>query len=139
LTASLPEKKPRAATPQRSTVMLLLRSAGDVLLEKREARGLWGGLWSLPEVGHVREARAAAAKRYGVRVMASRALPGIDHGFTHFKLRIEVLLQDVERSRRAPRRSRSAVDQPRQVVWLPLADAVTAAIPTAVRKILLTI
>ena len=139
LTDSLPEKKPRAAMPQRSTVMLLLRSAGDILLEKREARGVWGGLWSLPEVRHAREARTAAADRYGVRVIASRALAGIDHGFTHFKLRIEVLLQDVERSRHAPHRARGAVAASPQVIWLPLADAVTAAIPTAVRKILLTI
>ncbi len=139
LTGSLPEKKPRAALPQRSTVMLLLRNAGDILLEKRAARGIWGGLWSLPEVEHAREARAAAAQRYGVRVLAARTVPGIDHGFTHFKLRIEVMLLDVERPTRAARRARTAAAASPPVAWLPLAEAVTAGIPAPVRRILVSI
>lgn len=138
LTASLPAKKPRAALPQRSTVMLVLRNAGDILLEKREARGIWGGLWSLPEVTHAREARAACANRYGVQVTACRALSGIAHGFTHFKLQIDVLLLDVAR-KQSLRRTRTPPAGAPGVVWLPLPDAVSAALPAPVREILLSI
>ena len=136
LTDRLPTARPRAAIPQRSTVMLLLRHAGEILLEKREARGIWGGLWSLPEVSHAREAGAVCAERYGVSVLASQALPGIAHGFTHFKLQIDVLQLDVKRSKRVstPRGAHAPA-----VMWLPVADAVTVAIPTPVRKILVSI
>jgi len=141
LTASLPTAKPRAAVPQRSTVMLLMRHAGEILLEKREARGIWGGLWSLPEVSHAREARAVCTKRYGVSVLACQALPGIAHGFTHFKLQIDPLLLDIKKSKhRMSSAARTASIEPASaVMWLPLADAVSAAIPAPVRRILVSI
>lgn len=141
LTAKLPGKKPRAVLPQRSTVMLLLRHAGEILLEKREARGIWGGLWSLPEVSHPREVKALCAARYGVSVRACRGLPGIAHGFTHYKLQIDALLLDVKRAKRRLRGSAATAPQAGvpDVVWLPVADAVSAAIPTPVRKLLLSI
>ena len=130
LTGRLPGRKPRRALPQRATVMLVLRNAGDILLEKRAAKGIWGGLWSLPEVGHASEV-AAALTRYGVRVLATTALPTLAHGFTHFKLAIEPLLLEVKQSKR------NAPVAP-AVVWLPVADAVSAAIPAPVRKIIVS-
>ena len=127
LTDTLPTAKPRAALPQRATVMLLMRNGNEILLEKRAAKGIWGGLWSLPEVSHAREARAAA-KRYGVSVLACKALPPFAHGFTHFKLLIEPLLLNVKKSRRrAP-----------GAMWISAADALTAAIPAPIRKIIVT-
>lgn len=127
LTEILPGKKPRAALPQRETVMLLMRNAGEILLEKREAKGIWGGLWSLPEVSHAREV-SAAAKRYGATVLASKTLPTLAHSFTHFKLNIEPLLLDVKKSKaRVPK-----------VKWLSMEDAVRAALPTPVRKLIVS-
>jgi A/G-specific adenine glycosylase len=139
LTALLPAKKPRAARPQRATVMLVLRDAGEILLEKRAPSGIWGGLWSLPEVVHARDARAASEQRYGVSVLASTALPRIAHGFTHFKLDIAPLLLDVKKAKRAKQSARVTRTTAANAVWLPLAEAVTAAIPTPVRSILLSI
>ena len=128
LTATLPTTKPRAALPRRATIMLLMRNAGEILLEKRAARGIWGGLWSLPEISSAREVNVVA-KRYGVSVLSRQALPDIAHGFTHFKLQIEPLLLEVKKSKqRVP-----------GVMWLTVAEAITAAIPTPVRKILVTI
>jgi A/G-specific adenine glycosylase len=127
LTESLPTTKKRAALPRRKTLMLLLRNAGEILLEKRIAEGIWGGLWSLPEVSYARDV-PAAARRYGVRVLARKALPALAHGFTHFKLHIEPLLLDVKKSRaRTP-----------GVMWLSVADALTVAIPAPVRKIIVS-
>ena len=36
--------------PQRETSLLILRRAGELLLEKRPAPGIWGGLWCFPEI-----------------------------------------------------------------------------------------
>lgn len=47
-----PGKKPRKVKPQRATLMLIVRHQDSVLLERRPPTGIWGGLWSLPEVWH---------------------------------------------------------------------------------------
>ena len=133
LTASLPGKKPRAALPQRTTVMLLMRNAGEILLEKRVASGIWGGLWSLPEAADVRDA-TKVARRYGVSVLTSRALPVLAHGFTHYKLDIQPLLLEVKKIK-VP----TSVTRMPGVMWLNLEDAALAAIPTPVRKLILSI
>ncbi len=51
-TAEFPQKKPKKKIPVKSTTMLVLLSpdGNKVLLEKRAPTGIWGGLWSLPEV-----------------------------------------------------------------------------------------
>ena len=126
-THQLPTPKPRAAVPQRQTVMLLLRNpAGDILLERRAPTGIWGGLWSLPEIGDAREARAICRTRYGVRVCAPIPLPVIAHGFTHFKLKIMPLLLKVRKS---------TASSP-ETQWFPVTDAMAAGIPVPVRKII---
>lgn len=60
--AAFPGKKPKVVKPVKSTVMLLLRrvgrkesgardsEGGEILMQRRPPSGIWGGLWSLPEV-----------------------------------------------------------------------------------------
>ncbi len=134
LTHVLPGKKPRATLPQRETVMLVMRNTGEILLEKRPANGIWGGLWSLPEVAHERDA-ATAVRRYGVSVRASQSMPLIAHGFTHYKLNLTPLLLDVKKSRPGA----AGVSQAPGVVWLAAEDAAQAAIPAPVRRIIFSI
>jgi A/G-specific adenine glycosylase len=127
-TAQLPAPKPRKALPQRRTTMLILRRAGEVLLEKRPPAGIWGGLWSFPELEGDADAIEICARRYGAEVEVQDALPLIAHGFTHFRLDILPLPLRV---RRWPRRAA----EPGQA-WLPVAEALGAAIPQPVRLIL---
>lgn len=129
LTDKLPGLKPRSALPQRSTVMLLLRRAGDVLLEKRPPRGIWSGLWSLPEVNDARELRRVCRERFGASVIAITKRPPVAHGFTHFKLTITPIEVQVK----------NATEKTTATIWLPVADAVSAALPAPVRKIILSI
>jgi len=55
-TAEFPNKKPKKTLPVKTTTMLILQSPDSrkVLLEKRPPHGVWGGLWSFPEIptGH---------------------------------------------------------------------------------------
>ena len=127
-TAQLPAAKPRKALPQRRTTMMVLRRAGEVLLEKRPPTGIWGGLWSFPEIECDADAAAICARRYGAEVEAQDALPLIAHGFTHFHLDILPLPLRV---RRWPR----TVAEP-GLIWLSLAEAESAAIPKPVRQII---
>lgn len=46
-----PGKKPKKVLPVRQTQMLVIENAeGEILLQQRPPLGIWGGLWSLPEL-----------------------------------------------------------------------------------------
>ena len=105
----LPAPRARRELPERRVTWLVLRHDGAVLVERRPAPGIWGGLWCPPEL-------------LGKPPAGARKLPPIDHGFTHFRLRIRPLLCDVQR--RATGR------------WLRLDEADAAALPAPVKALL---
>jgi A/G-specific adenine glycosylase len=128
LTAQLPAPRPRKRLPHRETTMLILQHAGDVLLEKRPAPGIWGGLWCLPEIRAGEPLEQTCRIRFGAHLGAVDAMPTVEHGFTHFSLTIR------------PRRVRVTRVEPRAgepgLIWLPVDDARSAAVPAPVRRIL---
>jgi A/G-specific adenine glycosylase len=118
-TDEIPAPRPRKPLPTRSVTWLVLRHGAQVLLEKRPGAGLWGGLWSFPEAG---------PRQLEYDILATRELEPLDHGFTHFRLRIRPLLCEL---RKAP----SLAESPGRL-WLGVADALEAAVPAPVRKVL---
>lgn len=48
--AQYPGRKPRKIKPLKRTTMVIAVNDDAVYLERRPAAGIWGGLWSLPEV-----------------------------------------------------------------------------------------
>ena len=55
----LPSPRPRKALPQRALRVLLIEHGGEILFERRPPLGIWGGLWSLPELPLDADVRAA--------------------------------------------------------------------------------
>ena len=127
----LPTPKPKKTSLQKQTMMLILLKAGEVMLEKRPQTGIWAGLWSLPEIDVAEIATEAAFTRFGIESEAEETLPIVNHAFTHFKLAIHPQpLQVIKQKRQAKQTAH---------IWLPIDEAIEAAIPTPVRKILLTL
>lgn len=84
-----PVPKPRKALPQKQTIMpMILSDAGAVLLYRRPSTGVWGGLWSLPEIDGP-EALADLAQRFGLTLGERQPLPALTHTFSHFQLAID--------------------------------------------------
>ncbi|HXG27749.1 MAG TPA: A/G-specific adenine glycosylase [Nevskiales bacterium] len=84
-----PQPRPHKVRPLRATRMLILeRADGSILLERRPTRGIWGGLWCLPELPAQARAAAHCRSAYGVQVQRARILEPLRHGFTHFDLDI---------------------------------------------------
>jgi len=127
-TEELPTPRVRKALPERETAMLLLLHKGEILLEKRPPAGIWGGLWSLPEAIVDADHAAASRERFGVEPRQCTPLPLLDHGFTHFRLRIHPMRIDIVRKQ-------ASAGEPGHV-WLALEDARGAAVPVPVRRIL---
>ena len=129
--AELPGKTMRREIPHRQTRMLVFICEGEVLLEKRPPTGIWGGLWSLPELSVEADILKVLHVRYGFTFRTMREMPRVDHGFTHFSLTIfPIEITQVKKPLRAM--------QP-GLIWLNLDDALHAAIPAPVKRILKTV
>jgi A/G-specific adenine glycosylase len=107
----LPSPRRRPSLPVRKVTWHVLRHGAEVLLERRPAEGLWGGLWVFPE-----------EMPFGKRIKG-KPLPPFEHGFTHFRLRVRPMLYELAR-------------KPRSGWWVPLEDALAGAVPAPVRRVL---
>jgi A/G-specific adenine glycosylase len=86
----LPVARSRKPTPLRQTVWLHLENeAGEILLEKRPPSGIWGGLYSLPELEHGESIVEICRQRFGVEIERIEERESFVHVFSHFRLRIE--------------------------------------------------
>ncbi len=74
-TADLPTPRPRKTLPERQVQMLLLLDRGELMLEKRPARGVWGGMWSLPELGLDDDPASHCRDRFGFTAQTQQAWP----------------------------------------------------------------
>ena len=125
-TAELPAPRPKKALPERAVQMLLLLDRGELMLEKRPPRGIWGGLWSLPELPAGGDPAALCLERFGLATQSQQPLPPLSHTFTHFRLHIQPVRMQLAS------RPAAAAD----LLWLAPAAALDAALPAPVRKLL---
>jgi len=94
-TTEIPARRPRKDKPERRTIMLvLIDPESRVLLVKRPPTGIWGGLWSLPEVADEAEAHAFV-ERTARSAADPEPLAPFRHTFTHFHLEITPVVHRV--------------------------------------------
>ena len=88
----LPPPRRRLARPVRGVVMLLAqRHNGAVLLQRRPAHGVWGGLWAPPQFDSLEAAEHYCRTTLQSARLETIALPLLRHAFTHFELQITPL------------------------------------------------
>jgi A/G-specific adenine glycosylase len=114
--------------PQRAVRVLVIERAGAILFEKRPAVGIWSGLWSLPELDVDADIARQCKARFATDVIVGENLPPIEHGFTHFRLTIHP-------QRIAARAWPARAEAPGRV-WLTREDAITAALPAPIKKLM---
>ena len=86
----------RARRARRCWMIVVVGPDGAVYLERRPERGIWGGLWCLPEFDSETAARSFAANQFSrVRVQPGSLGP-VHHTFTHFDLEILPILVECE-------------------------------------------
>lgn len=133
LTAILPVPRPRKILPVKEIVHLILLNQGQVLLKKRQASGIWGGLWCFPEITVDQDGIDYCKKNLYLRATKLTELPHLKHTFTHFKLIIRPqLLQSVMHQPVCEESSRKD-----DCLWLTIEEALQQAIPAPVKKLLL--
>jgi A/G-specific adenine glycosylase len=125
---ALPSPRPRKTLPKRAVTLLLLERDGAILLEQRPPLGIWGGLWSFPEIPVECDVPSHVAASYRVAAEVSERMPAITHVFTHFALTMHPV-----RIRLA--HQTHGVETP-GVQWVGLDRACSTAVPAPIRKLL---
>lgn len=130
--SELPQKKPGKKIPTRHTVMaVLLNQQNEVLLSRRPAKGVWSGMWSLPEVTRLEEANILIQQKAN-SANTPVELAEFQHTFSHYHLMIKPFLW---RNLKAKHRIADG-DSSR---WHPLSDLDSVGLPAPVKKLLQTL
>ncbi len=126
---ALPSRAPAKVKPVRAVQMIMVLDKHKVLLEKRPPRGVWGGLWSLPEVDGETEPDQHMYMRYGLRVETAGRWKVLRHSFTHFHLEITPIPA-------ALRHSDNQVMENTGLVWYNLKNPDARGLAAPVKKLL---
>lgn len=96
--AEFPRRSPRPPLPERQVAVGVVVRGGRLLITRRPAEGLLGGLWEFPggrvEAG---ESPAEACRREigeetGLHVEVSEPVAEVRHAYTHFRVTLHVFL-----------------------------------------------
>lgn len=125
-----PIRKPKKATKPEKSLQFLVLSGDDkrVLLEKRPQTGIWGGLWSLPELASEESVVMHVEQRFQTHVDELRDLTAFRHTFSHYHLDIEpsyIRIGEIK-----------AVMEDGKYQWFTLDEVMSLGLPAPVRTLL---
>ncbi len=127
-----PGSKPKKAKPEKTTWMVILEDhEGRILLERRPPSGIWGGLWSLPELDPAygaEELQQACEDELGLACHNPELISGFRHTFSHYHLHIQPARLSVNGS------TKVADSDQRQ--WLHRDKALTLGLPAPIRTLI---
>lgn len=88
-----PNSKPKVHKPVKHTTLLLIKNPqGEVLLQQRPSKGIWGGLWSMPQSEDQASAHQTILQLFPDARYQSQTLAQFRHTFSHYHLEIQPLL-----------------------------------------------
>jgi A/G-specific adenine glycosylase len=95
-TANLPTRKKQIAVPiQHKQFLVLMDDKQHILLIKRPAEGIWGGLWSFPEYEMHRDLVHECQQQWGIQIDIKKRQAPISHRFSHFQLIINPIIATI--------------------------------------------
>ena len=93
--ALFPGRKPKKTKPLRTTTMILASDGGQVYLERRPESGIWGGLWSLPELNG-KAVEDWCRERLAGEPVEVEDWEVLRHSFSHYDLDIRPILVRID-------------------------------------------
>ena len=84
-----PGRRAKKAKPLKKTQMILVHADEAVILERRPPSGIWGGLWSFPEIGLEEDAAVWCERRLDATLVKLQRWSTLRHSFTHYDLDID--------------------------------------------------
>ncbi|MGE5140033.1 MAG: A/G-specific adenine glycosylase, partial [Rudaea sp.] len=135
LQAELPHKRPRKTIPRYTIGVGLVWKKGRLLIQRRKAEGLLGGLWEFPggkrEAGESLQAcvEREVKEELGIQVKVKEEFAVVTHGYTHFSITMHAYACEFVRGR--PRATSATA-----VRWVRPSELKDYAFPAANRKII---
>lgn len=123
-----PGRKPKTKRPQKDTVMVLALRDNAVYLERRPPAGIWGGLWSLPELASTADMSDWLQSQLNAEAATVETWPMLRHSFSHYDLDIAPLAVRLAGS------SSTVVE--RSGTWYPLDQPLKVGLAAPVSKLL---
>jgi len=127
-----PLSKPRAVRSFKEVAMLLVIAPnGDVWLQQRPPAGLWGGLWSFPELDLAALSDSAVdwcRRNFFQEPQRLETWPAFTHAFSHFELKITPVRLVLSKQPTGVAESNGC--------WQPLHAPAPGGIPRPVQKLL---
>ena len=100
ITHLIPVKQATKELPVRTATFLILQNNNRVLLHKRPPMGIWGGLWSFPEIAGEplkENIHTYCRQQLKLTVTGYELLPSFRHTFSHYHLDIHPAIIPVKR------------------------------------------
>jgi len=158
LTHVLPRPKPKKIKPTHFMIVWVLQRASDqaVYLIQKPARGIWGGLWSLPEA-RLNKTQAPVSQQLRAQMLDQQAYaqalshlreslpatewdlvewPSFKHTFTHYHLWVTPIVGVVPKDWVPPPSQPGAWDSGTHGAWVALASALERGLPAPVKQVL---
>ncbi len=125
-----PVKTRKLKRSHRENALLWLQRGGDVFLVQRPEKGVWAGLWSLPEYAGVQALEGWMAGSAG----QGDWLPPIEHALTHFDWTLHTLAWRLPADAKQPTGLQNSLPDGR---WVGVETALMMGLPTPVRRLLI--
>lgn len=123
-----PTSKPKKVIPTRQLHWLIAQSVtGKLLLEQRPSIGIWGGLWSFPELADIDVLADTCSQQVNIDVINIQSLTPIKHTFSHFKLNINphLITCDINNNN---------ITENKKLAWYNISDALQLGLPAPVKS-----
>jgi A/G-specific adenine glycosylase len=129
--ADFPGRRKKRQRPSRAAILLIAEMSGEgesaVLIQRRPASGVWGGLWSPPQFADELAALDWCRREFGEPQRVAQELAPIDHAFTHFDLRLTPLRVRILHG--------GQVKEPDDRMWYRLAMPARVGLPQPIRQL----
>lgn len=134
--SELPGKKPKKANPIKSCIVLLIRNESDhVLLQQRPPSGIWGGLWTLPQIDTKNNQKIIEAdintecnKQYGFKIQIVKKEKPFRHTFSHYHLDITPMYVSIKKE--------TSIIEDSSSQWVDLTQPLQIGMPAPIKKLL---
>lgn len=128
-----PSPKPKKAIPIRKTNWIVAQSRlGEVLLQQRPSSGIWGGLWSFPEIDIAENIQHICQHQLNLNTINISVKPHFRHVFSHFKLDITPHIIQCNNND-------NHISENKNISWYKISDALQLGLPAPVKSFLQTL
>lgn len=131
--ALFPAPKPKQKKPLKETYMLIAWRGDEVYLERRPPAGIWGGLWSFPEMPVTDTAMSEVshwcAERFAAQPQSIDQWDTVHHSFSHFDLNIRPIVLRLTGAS-------STVSEDGAKKWYPLNRPLSVGLAAPVEKLM---